>query len=87
MPRPVTVPGFRPTLDLYDSLQRGNSTQLYAANSEGGGDFYALTVNATVVTLSQDYPSVFWNPGRIHFDPDNRDESAELKDADSDLSG
>jgi hypothetical protein len=44
---------------------------LYAANSEGGGDFYALTVNATVVTLSQDYPSVFWNPGRIHFDPDN----------------
>jgi len=71
-PRPVSVPGFGPTLDLYDSLQWGtNSAELYAANTEGGGDFYSLSVNASGITLNQDYPSVFWNPGRIHLDTDN----------------
>ncbi|MGA9413719.1 MAG: IPT/TIG domain-containing protein [Terriglobales bacterium] len=71
-PRPTSVPGWGPTQDLYDSLQWGaNATELYAASSEGGGDFYTLTVNPSGVVLDQDYPAVFWNPGRIHFDSAN----------------
>jgi hypothetical protein len=56
--------------DTYDSLQWGASaTALYAANNEGGGDFYALTVSSSGVALSQDYPSVFGGfRERIHFD-------------------
>jgi hypothetical protein len=42
-----------------------------AANSEGGADFYTLNVNASGVVLAQDYPAVFWNPGRIHYDAIN----------------
>ena len=43
--------------------------ELYAANSESTGfDFYTLAVNSSGVVLQQDYPAVFWNPGRIHYD-------------------
>ena len=66
-PRPTTAPG---TFQLYSSIQWGSdATQLYAANSESSGlDFYTLQVSASGVVLQQDYPSVFWNPGRIHYD-------------------
>jgi hypothetical protein len=64
-PRPISAPGWGPTSDLYDSLQwGGDATTVYA---EGGGDFYALSVNSSGVVLNQDYPSIFWNPGRIHY--------------------
>src|SRR5229473_2108042 len=60
------------TTDSYDAIQWGSdSTQLYAVNNSGGGDFYALTVNSLGVTLRQDYGGVFWNPGRIHFNKAN----------------
>jgi hypothetical protein len=56
----------------YDSLQWGtDATVLYAADTENetnGLDFYTLTVNSSGVALNEDYPSVFWNAGRIHFD-------------------
>lgn len=53
-----------------DSIQWGsNATEIYAANGETTGfDFYTYTVNSAGITLNQDYPSVFWNPGRIQFD-------------------
>jgi hypothetical protein len=67
--RPTFAPGWGPTDDSYDSIQWGeDATAIYAANSSGGGDFYTLAVNSSGVVLDQDYPSVFWNPGRIHFD-------------------
>lgn len=68
-PRPVSAPGWGPTQDLYDSLQWGaGATELYA---EGGGAFYSLTVSSSGVVLTQEYPSVFWNQGRIHYDATN----------------
>jgi trimeric autotransporter adhesin len=72
-PRPVSAPGWGPTDDSYDSLQWGSeATELYSANSETTAfDFYALTVSSSGVVLSQDYPAVFWNPGRIHYDSAN----------------
>ncbi|MGO9083900.1 MAG: IPT/TIG domain-containing protein [Candidatus Sulfotelmatobacter sp.] len=71
-PRPTSAPGWGPTSDLYDSLQWGaDATELYAASSEGNGDFYTLTVNSSGVVLDQDYPGVFWNPGKIHYDATN----------------
>jgi hypothetical protein len=68
--RPTVAPGWGPTSDSYDSIQWGNdATAIYAANSSiGSFDFYTLTVNSSGIVLNQDYPSVFWNPGRIHFD-------------------
>jgi hypothetical protein len=68
--RPPTAQGWGPTSDSYDSIQWGeDATAIYAANSSTTGfDFYTLTVNSSGVALDQDYPSVFWNPGRIHFD-------------------
>ena len=30
-------------------------------------DFYTLSVNSSGVVLDKDYPGVFWNPGRIHY--------------------
>jgi trimeric autotransporter adhesin len=72
-PRPITAPGWGPTTHSYDSIQWGaDATALYSAESSSDGfDFYALTVNASGVVLDQDYPYVFWNPGRIHFDAQN----------------
>jgi trimeric autotransporter adhesin len=68
-PRPVSVPGWGPTQNLYDSLQWGaDATELYA---EGGGAFYFLTVSPSGVVLTQKHPAVFWNPGRIHYDITN----------------
>jgi len=67
-PRPTSAPtgasGY-----TFDSLQWGSdATRLYAANSETTGfDFYTLTVSSSGIILNQDYPSVFWNPGRIHY--------------------
>jgi len=53
-----------------DSIQWGSdATEMYAANTETTGfDFYSYSVNSSGITLKQDYPSVFWNPGRINFD-------------------
>lgn len=71
-PRPVSTPqDGSPGGGLFASIQwGGDATALYAANSESTGyDFYTLTVSASGVVLSEDYPSVFWNPGRIHYDP------------------
>jgi hypothetical protein len=53
-----------------DSIQWGiDSTKIYAANSETTSfDFYTFNVNSSGIAVTQDYPSVFWNPGRIHFD-------------------
>jgi hypothetical protein len=71
-PRPTSVLGWGPTQDLYDSLQWGaNVTELYAASTEGGGDFYTLSVSSSGVVLDQDYPSVFWNEGKINYDAAN----------------
>ena len=69
-PRPNSALGWGPTLHSYDSIQWGSeATELYAANSETSGfDFYTLNVSSTGVALTQDYPAVFWNPGRIHYD-------------------
>jgi hypothetical protein len=70
--RPTIAQGWGPTTDSYDAIQWGSdSTQLYAVNNSGGGDFYVLTVNSLGVTLQQDYGGVFWNPGRIHFNKAN----------------
>jgi hypothetical protein len=70
--RPTIAQGWGPTSDSYDAIQWGSdSTQVYAVNNSGGGDFYALTVNSLGVTLQQDYGGVFWNPGRIHFNKAN----------------
>jgi trimeric autotransporter adhesin len=70
--RPTIAAGWGPTTDSYDSLQWGaDASTLYAANTEGGGDFYSLTVSPSGVSLDEDYPSVFWNPGRIHYDSAN----------------
>ena len=67
--RPTIAPGWGPTQNSYDSIQWGeDATAIYAANSSTTGfDFYTLTVNSSGV-VEQDFPSVFWNPGRIHFD-------------------
>jgi hypothetical protein len=74
-PRPTSAAGFSTGGKPYDSLQWGaDATVLYAADTETmttGFDFYTLTVNSSGVTLNQDYPSVFWNSGQIHFDKAN----------------
>jgi hypothetical protein len=71
-PRSVSAPGWSGFGKSYDSLQWGpNASLLYAADMQSettGFDFYTLTVNSSGVSLDQDYPAVFWNPGRIHFD-------------------
>jgi len=71
-PRPTTAVGWGPTDHSYDSLQWGsNATDLYASDTENvsnGFDFYRLSVSSSGVVLDQDYPNVFWNPGRIHYD-------------------
>jgi hypothetical protein len=68
--RPTSAPGWGPTDHSYDSIQWGSdATSVYSANSETTGfDFYTLTVSSSGIVLDQDYPSVFWNPGRIHYD-------------------
>ena len=72
--RPTIAKGFGPGGGggvLYDSIQWGaDDTALYAANNEDTGfDFYTLTVNASGVTLANDYPSDFSEFfERIHFD-------------------
>ena len=68
--RPTIAPGWGPTSNSYNSIQWGkDATAIYAANSASNAfDFYTLTVNASGVALDHDYPSVFWNPGRIQFD-------------------
>jgi trimeric autotransporter adhesin len=70
-PRPTSAAGWGPTDHSYDSIQWGSdATALYAADTESeseGFDFYTLTVSSSGVVLDQDYPNVFWNPGRIHY--------------------
>jgi len=57
----------------FDSIQWGaDATELYAADTESSDfNFYTLTVNSSGVVLENVYPSVFWNPGRIHYDSVN----------------
>jgi len=70
--RPVALPGWGPSSNLFDSLQWGaDATKLYAASSEGNGDFYTLSADSSGVTLDQDYPEIFWNPGGIHYNKGN----------------
>lgn len=72
--RPTIAKGFGPGGGggvLYDSLQWGSdATELFAANNESTGfDFYTLSVDATGVTLDQDFPNSFGSFfNRIHFD-------------------
>lgn len=71
-PRPVTVPGFGPTINSYDSLQWGaNDTALYASDTENvdGGDFYVLSVNSHGAALTSDVKGVVSSP--IHYDAGN----------------
>lgn len=63
----------RPTVagvNLYDSLQWGSDTTIYANNAEVTSfDFYVLTASASGVTLTHDYPNVFTNFYiSIHYD-------------------
>jgi hypothetical protein len=73
-PRPVSSVGCGvPFGQCADSIQwNSEGTEMYAANSETTGfDFYTFSVNSSGIVLQQDYPSVFWNPGRIHYDATN----------------
>ncbi len=56
--------------DLYDSLQWGSDTQIYAINSEiTSFDFYVLTVTSSGVQLSDDYQNEFSDfHVRLHYD-------------------
>ncbi len=56
--------------DLYDSLQWGSDTAIYAINSEiSNFNFYVLTVNSNGVILSKDYQNAFADFGvRMHYD-------------------
>lgn len=56
--------------DLYDSLQWGSDTQIYAINSETTSfDFYVLTVTSSGVQLSDDYQNEFSDfYVRLHYD-------------------
>jgi hypothetical protein len=69
-PRATTAPGWSSSTDLFDSLQWGaGATSLYAANYESTAyDFYTLTVNASGVTLANDFQNAFSLPARIHYD-------------------
>ena len=69
--RPVRVPGFQGTGNLFDSIQWGpDATTMSAANGDDTGfDFYTLGVNASGITLTHDFPSTFGSFGnQIHFD-------------------
>lgn len=56
--------------DLYDSLQWGSDTRIYAINSEiSDFDFYVLTVSAGGVQLTEDYQNEFSDSYvRLHYD-------------------
>lgn len=74
IPRPISSLGCGvPFGQCADSIQwNSDGTEMYAANSEATGfDFYTFSVNSSGIVLQQDYPSVFWNPGRIHYDASN----------------
>ncbi len=65
----------RPTIayspgPLYDSLQWGSDSTIFAINSEiSTFDLYALTVNSNGVTLGKDYQNEFSSFGvRMHYD-------------------
>ena len=56
--------------DLYDSLQWGSDTRVYAINNEiSSFDFYVLSVGSGGVTLAHDYPNEFSDfYVRLHYD-------------------
>jgi hypothetical protein len=60
--------------DLYDSLQWGSDTQVYAINNEiSSFDFYVLSVGSGGVTLAHDYPNEFSDfYVRLHYDNGTR---------------
>jgi hypothetical protein len=68
--RPTKAPGFSGLGGLFDSLQWGaDATALFAINNEDSGfDFYTLSVNASGVTLIQDFANSIGSARRIHFD-------------------
>lgn len=69
-PRPTTAPASGG--QNYDSLQWGaDATELYASNTEGGNDFYILSVSSSGVVLDQDIGNMFWWPAKIHYDSGN----------------
>ena len=65
-PTTASTPG-----NLFDSLQWGSNTTIYANNAEVTSfDFYVLSASASGVVLSHDYPNVFSNFYiSIHYDP------------------
>jgi hypothetical protein len=72
-PRPTTLPGFPP--NIFDSLQWGaDATQLFAANNETTSfDTYSLSVTASGVALTHDFPSLFNTFfSRIHYEPSSK---------------
>lgn len=67
-PRPTSAPG---VFDLYDSIQWGpDATTMSAANGDDTGfNFYTLSVNASGITKTHDFPSTFGSFGnQLHFD-------------------
>jgi hypothetical protein len=56
--------------DLFDSLQWGSDTAIYAINGESSSfDFYVLTANSNGVVLSKDYQNKFSDfYVRMHYD-------------------
>lgn len=71
--RPTKAAGFGGSGGgLFDSIQWGaDANTLYAANDDDTGfDFYTLSVNASGITLSNDFPNTFHSfSNAIHFDP------------------
>ncbi len=66
--RPTRAPG---VFDIYDSIQWGpDATTMSAANGDSTGfDFYTLSVNASGITKTHDFPSTFGSFGNhLHFD-------------------
>jgi hypothetical protein len=73
-PRPTSALGWGfPGGNAYSSITWGaDATAIYGANGETTAfDFFTLTVDASGVVLDQDYSGVFWNPGRIRYNPAN----------------
>lgn len=69
--RPTSAPGFGNGGGIYDSIAwTSDSTEILAANFETSSfDFYTLPVNASGITLGQDFSGVFSTfTNRIHLD-------------------
>lgn len=71
-PRPTRAPGFSTSGHVYGTLQWGSDASvLFAADNEtSSADLFTLSVNASGVTLANDYEGLFSEYAfqRIHFD-------------------